>query len=159
MLRLQPGWRCCFPLVLLAGLALPTPARAGDEVTISVIAILATDKDKVIEPKIECIAKEVKKLEEAQSLTGFRIGREIRTAITVNCKEKIELVDGQVMHVLITRKPDKDNWVQLKITPPLAGPVTYECICGKFFPILTRYQTDSKQRLILAVRIQPCGKK
>src|SRR5205085_5212857 len=100
---------------------------------------------------------EVSKLD--PSLTGFRIARETCAAVTVNRKEKIELVDGQVVHVLITRKPDKDNWVQLKITPPLAGEVTYECVCGKFFPILTRYQTESKQRLILAVRIQPCGKK
>ena len=43
------------------------------------------------------------------------------------------------------------------IPPPLVGEITYMTICGKFFPIVTRYQTKDKDRLIIAVMVKPCN--
>jgi hypothetical protein len=41
----------------------------------------------------------------------------------------------------------------------MMGEVEYTTCCGKFFPIITRYQTKDKERLIIAIRVQPCNKK
>ena len=46
--------------------------------------------------------------------------------------------------------------VSLSILAPSMGEIEYQTVCGKFLPIVTRYQTKSKERLILAVRVQPC---
>jgi hypothetical protein len=47
----------------------------------------------------------------------------------------------------------------LAVTPPLQGEIVYGCACGKFLPIITRFQTRDGERLILAVRVEPCHRK
>jgi hypothetical protein len=38
------------------------------------------------------------------------------------------------------------------------GEITYSCCCGKYFPIITRYQTKDNERLIIAIGVHCCDK-
>ena len=51
---------------------------------------------------------------------------------------------------------DSKNRVGLTVKAPLQGEIQYTTCCGKFFPIVTRYQTKNKELLIVAIRVQPC---
>lgn len=139
------------PLISLLGGA--TPGRA-QEVRVTVVVILATDRNTSVDGELECIAKEIRKKE--PSLTGFRLGEITRKSLTVGKKETFQLVDDRVATVLVRHGANEKNRVGLTIKPPNMGEVTYSTCCGKFFPIVTRYQTKDRDRLILAIRVQPC---
>lgn len=145
----------CLSALLGCGAVL---AKAGGAVKVSVISVLATDKNDTIDPKLECLAREVKKVE--PKLTGFRFARGTCKSVAVGARETFELADNQSATVVIDRwtgeGEKKEDRVQLKITPPLLGEITYTSKCGKFLPILTRYRTADNELLILAVRVQPC---
>lgn len=153
-------------LALLAALS-ADPAPADGPVKVSVLSILASDTpSKVVDAKIESIAREVKKAN--PKLKGFRLAKVTCKSLPVGAKETFELADGQTAVVTIDRwtskgKPkvkesgkDKEERVQLKIIPPSLGEITYTSACGKFLPIVTRYRTADKELLILAVRVQHC---
>jgi len=46
----------------------------------------------------------------------------------------------------------------MTIKPPTLGEITYSTTCEKFFPIVTRYVTKDKERLIIAIMVEPCKK-
>lgn len=143
-------------LTLLAPLAGAPPVR-GEEIKVTVLAVLATDRNTTVDPRVKCIAEEVRKLE--PTLTGYRLARTTCKPLGVGRKESFPLVDDETATVSLHHGPDKDHWVGLTVKPPLVGEITYVTICGKFFPIVTRYQTRDRERLILAVMVRPCPKK
>jgi hypothetical protein len=132
--------------------------RADDNIKIkvTVVAVLATSENKNVDPILQCLAREVQK--NHPELTGFQLGRTHSRDFSVGDKFKFELVNDQVAEVSIHRGPGKEDRVGLTIKPPLAGEITYGCCCGKFFPIITRYQTKTNERLIIAVSVQCCKK-
>jgi hypothetical protein len=130
---------------------------AGDDVKVTVVAVLATSENKDVDPRLECLAKEVQKKE--PNLTGFRIHRYSCKGLSKGDSFKFPLVDNEVAEVSIQQGPGKDERVRLTIKPPKAGEIVYTCCCGKYFPICTSYQTKKdKERLIIAVRCQCCDK-
>jgi hypothetical protein len=139
--------------------AAPTFARAQEKVKVTVLTILATDRDKIVDAKLECVAREVQKLE--PKLTGFRLDLKHSSCQSLEAGSKVNfpLVDDQVATVVVQHGADKDNRVSLKVKPPQIGEIFYTCCCGKFFPIVTRYQTKNKDRLIIAIMVKPCHKK
>jgi len=143
---------------LLAVLAMAgTLLAAEPAIKVSVIAILATEKDDKIDPDIKCIAAEVQRID--PRLTGFRMVKMSCKSVTVGAKDTFDLV-GDQSAVVTVEKRDADGRVTLKVAPPLLGEITYMTTCGKFLPIVTRYRTKKQELLILAVRVQPCpGKK
>src|SRR3546814_8641453 len=71
------SWLCGAAAVLLI-LAAAAPARAEEKnVKVTVIAILATDQNKEINPKVKEIAQEVQKVD--PSLTGFKLVQTTRS--------------------------------------------------------------------------------
>jgi hypothetical protein len=153
MLVKYPGTsRCC--LVLVALLSGTATAVAEEKVRVCVIAILATERDDKVERKLECIAREVRKMN--PKLTGFRLENMSCQSLPVGALENFKLVEDQVAGVLIQQAADKDNRIQLKVTPPQMGEITYNTVCGKFLPILTRFRTKKDEVLIIGVRVQPC---
>jgi hypothetical protein len=68
-----------------------------------------------------------------------------------------ELVDGKTVTVVVKQSADKENRVGVAVTAPDQGEIVYRTVCGKFLPIVSRYQTKAGERLILAVRVQPCN--
>src|SRR4051794_24238996 len=160
--RTPPGGAGWYGCAVLAWLLLAAPTGTGcedrplapGEVRVSVVAILATEKTDRVDPRVECIAREVRKLH--PNLKGFRPAKMTCKAVPVGGAETFELVTDQTAAVTVLKTADKDNRVQLKVTPPTLGEITYTTTCGKFFPIVTRYQTRNGEWLILAVRVQPC---
>lgn len=157
---------CCLGLAaaLATVVLLPATASAEGPVRVSVLSILASESHDKVDPKLDCIAREVKKAE--PKLTGFRLAKVTCKSLAVGAKESFELAAGQNAVVTIDRwtskekekekGKDKEERVQLKIVPPLLGEITYTSTCGKFLPILTRFRTADNERLILAVRVQHC---
>jgi hypothetical protein len=133
-----------------------SPARACDDgVTVSVVAILATDQDDKIDPKLEHIAKEIQKTE--PKLTGFRIAKMTKKDIAVGANDDFDLGADQTLHVAVQQKSDKDDRYQLKITPPQMGDIVYQTrCCGRFLPIITPVRTKNDEWLIVGVCVQPC---
>ena len=145
-------------LVLVGWLAAAPPCRADEpEIKVHIVAILATEKDKQIDPRLKDIAKKVQ--EKEPQLTGFQVNRCICAKLTAGKEETFKLVDNQTVTVLFKCKTDKDTRCCLTVKAPRMGEVTYNTTCEKFFPIVTRYQTKEKQRLILAIMVPPCEKK
>jgi len=146
--------------LLLAGRA---GTACGDkdapaEVQVSVVAILAAEGKSKVDPRVECIAKEVRKVR--PELKYFRPAKMTCKPLTVGKADDFELVADQHATVTVLNASCKNGRVQLKVTPPTLGEITYTTACGKFFPIVTRYQTKNGEWLILAVRVEPCkGKK
>ncbi len=146
------SWRGLVLGLLLLGFI--APARAGEPVKVSVLSILATDRNSTVDKKLEGIAREVQKLD--PKLTGFKLAKMTCKSLPVGGREPFELAANQIATVTVERGADDDNRVQLKVSPPLLGEITYTTTCGKFLPILTRYRTKDRELLILAVRVQPC---
>jgi len=124
-----------------------------------VVAILATDRNDKIEMKCKCVAEEVQKLE--PTLTGFRVARTSSKDLKVGGRDTFALVDDEVVTVVVQQAGCKEERIRLMVKPPSVGEITYSTCCGKFFPIITRYQTKDKDkdRLIIAIRVEIVGKK
>jgi hypothetical protein len=142
-------------LTLLA--AAPPKAEEKETVQVSVIAILATERDDKIDAKLECIAREVRKTH--KKLTGFHLATmTCNKSLAVGAKETFEVVADQTVGVTVKRSVDEKDRVQVKVAPPQMGEITYDTCCGKFLPIVTPIRTANKDWLIIAVRVQPCHK-
>jgi hypothetical protein len=135
----------------------PVVRAADDKVTVSVIAIVATDQNEKIDTKLVNIAMELQKLN--PKLTGFHSPIETSKEVAINSKEKFELVEGQVVTITVEQAANQANKNILKVSPPTLGDITYETTCGKFFPIITEYKTKGGDILIIAIRVQPCREK
>jgi hypothetical protein len=144
-------------LAVLAALSSQTAVRA-EERQITVVAVLATDKNTQVDPRVKSIAEEVQKIE--PGLTGFRVARTTSKGIAVGARETFPLVDNEVLAVVIQqagggKEKEKDDRVRLAVKAPLAGEITYTTCCSKFFPIMTRYLTKDNERLIIAIMCKP----
>jgi hypothetical protein len=136
------------------------PAAAAEQpkrVKVTVVTILATPRNNDVDPRLKGIAEEVQKM--SPQLTGFRLVSMASKSLAVDEKASFPLVENQVVQVVIRHSADKYNRVSLAVTPPQQGEIVYRSACGKFLPIVTRYQTLPKERLIVAVRVQPCNGK
>ena len=147
-----------FALVLVA-VAPPKEAGRGNEksVDVAVIAILATDRNDKIDPKLACIAKQVSKTH--KDLTGFQLATTMRRSLTIGVKSTFEVVGGQKVGVTVEHGADEKDRVQVKVAPPGMGEITYDTCCGKFLPIVTEFRTKDRELLIIAVCIRPCHEK
>jgi hypothetical protein len=145
-----------FFIATIISIALSPACRGEDEpkITVKVVAVLATSKNKVVDEKLKCLATEVQKKE--PSLTGFQLKTCSCTKLSVGDKFKFPLVDDEVAEVSIQKGPGKNDWIGLTIKPPLAGKIVYESCCEKYFPIITGYQTKNGERLIIAVMVHCC---
>lgn len=149
-------------LVVLSGAAgasgLEKDCQGGgkDEknVKVTLVVILASYDSNKVHPKLKDIAKEVRR--RCKKLKGFKLELMTCRSMPANKKETFQLVENQVAYVVIRHGANKNNRVSLSVDPPKTGKITYRSVCGKFFPIVTPYHTKSGERLILAIRVQPC---
>jgi hypothetical protein len=156
----------CAGLVILTLVAAAPPASQERErpeeekepVQVSVIAILATERNNDIDPRLACIAREVRKTH--KKLTGFQLaGNMSRKSLAVGVREMFDLIGDQKVAITVKEGADERNRVQVKVAPPRMGEITYDTCCGKFLPIVTPFRTKNKELLIIAVRVQPCHEK
>lgn len=145
------------PLGLLLLLAF-APAAGAEDIHVTVVTILATDKNTKINPKIECIARAVQA--EEPKLTGFAMRTMTAKPIAIGAKDKFPLVEDQVAVVEVLEIDKDGKCVRLKVKVPMVGDITYTTCCNKFFPIVTPYVTKGGDRLIVAVQVaRPCKDK
>jgi len=142
-------------LALVVGLAAgPGGAPEPKKVKVTVITILAGEHPAHIDAVLVHIAKEVQK--KKPEFKYFKFECASCQSLEVNTPGKFCLVDKKEAEVIIKQPADKNNNVVLVVKPPLQGPFEYETVCGKFLPIITRHETKSGHRLIIAICVQPC---
>jgi hypothetical protein len=156
-------WSSLSPLLGLSALAVGLCAHpqegkqaAGKEkkVRVTVVVILASEGKDKVDPRLKLIAQEIRK--ENPKLKTFKLESMTCRSLVPGEKSAFDLVEGRKATVVIKHGADRHNWVGLAVTAPDQGEIEYRAVCGKFLPIVTRCQTESKDRLILAVRVQPC---
>lgn len=132
----------------------PVPGR----VKVSIVTILATTRDEPVDQRLKCIAEQVRKKE--KTLRGFKLIDMTCASLAVGQEHTFKLIDKQKAVVVVRHGADKDNWVELKVKPPLRGEIVYRTVCGKCLPILTGYKTKDKgDWLLLAILVKPCHQK
>jgi hypothetical protein len=139
-----------------ACLAASPRAQAEEKVKITVLAVLATDKNSQVDPRLTCIAEKVQKLRPC--LTGFSLARTSRKSIEVGKECKFPLVDNEVVVVTVEQGPDMNHWAGLTVKAPLMGEICYICCCGKYLPLWTDYTNRKQESLIVAIMVEPCKK-
>lgn len=142
---------CLFVLAAWAG-----PVAASDEAAVTVVAILASDRHANIDPKLQHLARELRQKD--PSLTGFRVERSASQVVPFGKKEVFPLVGELKADVTVVGRVEKGNRFRLTVKLPEVGEITYTTATAKYYPILTRHQTDKdKERLIVAVMVKPAG--
>lgn len=153
--RQPPGlFMILFSMMLWLILLAPAHASPGGKIKVTLVVILAGEEGDAVDPRLKAIAEEVRKLN--PNLTSFRLKTMTCKSLEPDAKTAFALVEGQQAHVVVKHGADANNKVGLAVTAPGQGEIVYRTVCGKFLPIVTRYHTRAKERLILAVRVQPC---
>lgn len=144
-------------LVLLVATSLLWAAEPA--IKVSVVAILASDRDNKIDPQLQNIAEEVQRRIDPK-LTSFRLDKMCCKSVKIGNRDTFDLGHDQVAVITVESKDDEGR-IQLRVAPPRMGEITYQTTCGKFLPMVTRFRTKKNELLLLAVRVQPCpnGKK
>ncbi len=124
------------------------------KVKVSVVVILASEKGTTIHPQLKHVAAEIRKLH--PEFTSFSLHSMKWESVAPNMPLAFETVEEKEVVIVVKHGANRDNKVSLSVAAPTVGKIDYETVCGKFLPIVTRYDTQSKQRLILAIRVQPC---
>ncbi len=130
------------------------PPCSGQKVKVTVVCILAKEEPGHIDKKLAAIAAEVQL--KNPTLMSFYLKNMEMKSLAPDEKGVFPLVDKKNAVVIVKHGADKDNKVGLVIHPPDQGEILCASACGKFLPIVTRYETKNKERLILAIRVQPC---
>ena len=146
-------------VLVLPVLLLIVPVR-GDcpdekKIKVTLVVILASEEGNKIDPRLKAIAEEVQKMN--PNLKSFQLKTMTCKSLQAGEKGVFPLIDDKTAQVVVKHGADKCNKICLAITPPDQGEIVYSTVCGKFLPIVTRCNTKCKNRLILAVRVQPCA--
>jgi hypothetical protein len=129
--------------------------KEAAKVKVTVLVILASETGNTVDKQIKNIAEEIQKLN--PNLKSFKFKAYECQSLARDEKGTFKLVDKKTAVVVIKQSADEENRVVLTVTPPDQTDIEYRSACGKFLPIITRYQTAGKERLILAIRVQPCN--
>src|SRR5947209_2692249 len=126
------------PALLFATAAALIPGRGfAQDVRVTVVTIMATNRNTDVNAKLKDLVDEVKKRD--PSLTGFRLGTTACKEINVGQKEVIRLIEDKAWtDIKLLAKNDSRERVTIEVKPPMVGAITYETCYGKFFPIITR---------------------
>src|SRR5262245_14660193 len=147
--EIEENWpmRTLVLLTTMVGFFGFVPAVSGQDARVTVISILASDRHKNIDERLKGLAEEIRKRE--PNLTGWRGGETSQKSMTLNQKENFHLIADVNSEITILARDDKDKKVKLTVKSPHSGEVTYTTVPDKFFPIVTRYQTEKeKERLV-----------
>jgi basic membrane lipoprotein Med (substrate-binding protein (PBP1-ABC) superfamily) len=147
--------RCAFGLLLLAPTLAVGACPSASKISVTLVVILASEDGTAVDKRLTDFAKEVQ--EKYPQLKSFKIKTMTKRSLAPDEKSVFKLVDKETAQIIVKHGADKHNRVSLAVTAPEQGEITYRTVCGKFLPIVTRYQTRAKERLILAIQVQPCN--
>ncbi|MBM3979463.1 MAG: hypothetical protein FJ304_04120 [Planctomycetes bacterium] len=145
--------------LVLATFLYAAPCATDEKlVSVTVVIVLATDQNAVVDPKLKELAKGVQKRD--SKLTGFKLVATECKSIPVGEVAAINLTDKQTLRVRVNASKDENGRITLTLYPPGMDAVSYACTCEKFFPVVTPHKTKAGEQLIIAVMAKPCtGKK
>lgn len=123
-------------------------------VRVTVVVVLATPANNVVDPLLADLAKQVQKRD--PDLVGFKLVSAEGKSIPVGETATFPLVDKLELTVKVEKPKDANGRVGLTTNPPGLGVVTYTCTCDKFFPAVTTHKTKAGETLIVAVMGKPC---
>ena len=129
-------------------------ADPGEKTQVTLVVILASEEGDTVDGRLRAIAEEVRKIN--PSLKSFRLKEMTTRSLATDEPATFPLVEDKTARIVVKHGADRENRVGLAVTPPGQGEIVYRTVCGKFLPIITRQHTKAKERLILAVRVQPC---
>jgi hypothetical protein len=135
-------------------LAAQLGACPGEKVKITLVVILATEDGDFIDKRLKDFAKEVQV--KYPTYKSFKIKSMTNKSLAPAEKAVFKLVEDKTAQIVVKHGADKENRVSLAVTSPDQGEIDYRTVCGKYLPIVTRYQTKSTQRLMLAIQVRPC---
>jgi hypothetical protein len=143
-------------LIALTGMAHACPCchDEKDPIKVTLVVILASEEGNTIDPQLKAIAAEVRKMN--PNLKSFTLKSMQSKSLKPGEKVSLPLVENKKLDMLVKHGADKDNRVSLSIFIPNMSEIEYQTVCGKFLPIVTRCKTKEGERLILAIRVQPC---
>ena len=141
-------------LPLIAGQP-ETKAGEAPKVKVTLVVILASEEAGEIDARLKQVAEEIQK--HHPQFKSFKLKSMASRSLGEKEKANFALVEMKSVDIVVKQKADKDNRVELAVTPPEQGEIVYRSTCGKFLPIVTRHQTKERERLILAIRVQPCN--
>jgi hypothetical protein len=125
-----------------------------DPVKVTVVVILASEEGNTIDPRLKAIAEEVRKKD--PNFKSFALKSMEAKSLKPNEKIAWPLMENRKLDMVIKHGADKDNRISLNVTIPNMGEIEYQTVCGKFLPIVTRCKTKAGERIIVAIRVQPC---
>jgi hypothetical protein len=133
--------------------------RCGDPdkpqpVRVTVVVVLASTHNNVVDPKLTALAKEMEK--KKSDLVGFKLFGTIQKSIAVGGSYEFDLIEGQTLTVTVDKSKDKNERVSITLTTSGGGAVSYTCVCDKFFPLITEHKTKCGRTLLVAVGAKPC---
>lgn len=152
--RLSAGLAAFIFAALSFSAAQACQKKDAPRVKVTMVVILATEEGNFVDKRLKPIAEEVRKLN--PQLKSFHLKSMTNKSLAPEEKASFPLVDDRSAVVVVKHGADADNRVGLAVTAPNQGEIEYRTSCGKFLPIVTRYHTKSRERLILAIRVQPC---
>lgn len=142
-------------ILLLSALCAGQQGDPKEKVKVTLVVILASEGTPEVDQRLAKIAPEIQRRN--PNLKRFQLKSINCRSLAVDEKASFNLVDDKKARVIVKQSADKSNRVGLAVTAPDQGEIVYRTVCGKFLPIVTRYQTKMKERLILAIRVQPCN--
>lgn len=147
-------------LLLLARLAAACPDQflggkaSPEKIKVTLVVILASEEGNQIDPSLKQIAEEIRKRDD--QLTSFKVQSITVRKLAENEKSVFKLIDQKTADVVVKHGADENNRVGIAVTAPDQGEIAYRTTCGKYLPIVTRHHTKIGERLIVAVRVDPC---
>lgn len=142
-------------LGLMTACAVQLGACPNEKVKVTLVVILASEHGDFVDKRLKDFAREVQ--EKYPTYKSFKIKKMTNKSMAPAEKALFKLVDDKSAQIIVKHGADKNNRVSLAVTAPDQGEIDYRTVCGKYLPIVTRYQTKDKERLMLAIQVQPCN--
>lgn len=146
---------CVASLGTVIALTAHLGACPNEKVKVTLVVILASEDGDFIDKRLKDFAQEVQV--KYPTYKSFKIKSMTNKSLAPAEKAMFKLVDDKTAQIIVKHGADKQNRVSLAVTAPDQGEIDYRTVCGKYLPIVTRYQTKTKQRLMLAIQVQPCN--
>jgi|SRR5262245_11637429 len=145
-------------LAAVAAILLGAAVSHAENVRVTVVAVLASDKHKEVNERLKEFAEKMQ--EKDPKLTGFKLEQVSCESIAPGKSATLKLIGKETVEVSVNEKTDADGRVLLTVKRADVGEVTYACCCGKFVPFITNYYTakPNSERLLFAVMAKPCQK-
>lgn len=130
------------------------PKDAPRPVRVTLVVIKASESDEATNPKLATLAKEVRKRND--EFVGFKIVNTLDKSIPLGEPYSFDLPEKQTATVTIREGMDKAGRIELIVKLPGLDDVTYNCVCDKFFPIVTPYKLKTGETILVAILAKPC---